>query len=105
MAGPTTYKITVANFFSNVSTPTVYTANVDVKANMTANVLTATDNVSFNTAKFFTANNMVVKRSVTPANSTDGANSSLVGLMWFDASYLYVQANATHIKRAALTTW
>lgn len=105
MAGPTTYKITVANFFASVPSQATFTANLTVQGSMTANGVTAVGNVTFNTANFVTANNLIVKKSVTPANSTDGANSSLVGLMWFDAGYLYLQANATHIKRAALSTF
>ena len=105
MAGPTTFKITVANFFANVVTAAAFSANVELRSTTTANTLNATGNVSFNTTSYFTANNMIVKRTVTPANSTDGANSSLVGLMWADSNNIYFQANATHIKKVALTTF
>ncbi len=105
MAGPTTYKITVANFFASVPTPAVFTANVAVQGTLAANVVSAVGNVTFNTANYVTANNLIVKRSVTPANSTDGANASHVGLMWTDATSIYLQANATHIKKVALSTF
>lgn len=105
MAGPTTFKITVANFFANVVASATFAANVALQATTTANTLNATGNVTFNTASYVTANNMIIKRSVTPANSTDGANASLVGLMWSDSNNIYFQANSTHIKKVALSTF
>ena len=105
MAGPTTYKITVANFFSSITANATFAANVALQGTTTANTLTATGNVTFNTAGFVTANNVIIKKSTTPSSSTDGANSSLVGLMWTDANYIYVQANATYIKRVSLSSF
>lgn len=106
MAGPTTYKITVANFFASIPTPATFTANVAVQGTLTANAAVATGNVTINTGNtFLTANNLLLKRTVTPANTIDVVGAATVGLTWSDGNYIYVQANNTHVKRVAISTW
>lgn len=105
-SGPTTYKMNVSQWYANVQVDVVFNANVTARGTFTANAVVATGNVTFNTGNtFLTANNLVVKRSTTPASVTDVANSGTVGLIWTDGSYLYVQANSTHNKRVAVSTW
>jgi hypothetical protein len=106
MAGPTTYKITVANFFGSVPSNALFTANVTVYGTTTANTLVATGNTTFNTGNtFVTANNVMIKRTATPAATTDVVSAGTIGLLWSDGNYIYLQANATHNKRVAIATW
>lgn len=104
-SGPTTYKMTVADFCNNIPSNTTFSANVTMNLNLTANTATATGNVNFNTANYLNANNIIIKKTNTPANSTVVVSSGGTGHMWSDGSHIYYQANATHTKRVALSTW
>jgi hypothetical protein len=103
MAGPTTVKVTVANFFSSVAANANFTANVSVNGTFTANTATLSGNVS--STKHLISNNLIVTKNTTPANSTHAVVGTERGLIWTDGDYVYAQANATHYKRAALATW
>lgn len=104
MAGPTTYKMTISAFTNAIPSNTNFLANVTSAGVLTANVLTATGNVTFNTGNtYLTANNLVLKKSTTPANTTDVPG--VVGSLWSDGSYLYYQSNTTNVRRVAISTW
>ncbi len=103
--GPTTSKIQFKDVVNSIPSNATFTANVTVNGTLTANVLSASGNVSFNTASYLIANNVLVKKSTTPASSTDSVTAADVGKLWSDGNYIYFQANATHYKRAALSTW
>lgn len=104
-SGPTTSKIQVKDFVNSIPSNATFAANVSLLSTTTANTLTASGNVTFNTANFVSANNLLIKKTNTPASTTDVLSSAAVGLMWSDGSYIYLQANATHVKRVALSTW
>ena len=103
MSGPTTYKMTIAAFTNAIPSNANFTANVAVQGTFTANAVTASGNVSFNTANYVTANNLVLKKTTTPANTTDVPG--VVGSLWSDGSYIYYQANTTNVRRVAIATW
>lgn len=105
MSGPTSYKITIADLVNNIPSNTLFSANVTVYGKTTANAATFAGNTDVNTAYYLNANNLVIKRTTTPANTTDVLSATSIGLMWSDGDYIYVQANATHNKRAAVATW
>lgn len=102
---PTTAKIQFKDVVNSIPSNASFSANVSVLGSLTANAVSATGNVSFNSANFTTANNLLLKKTTTPANTTDVTSSSTVGQIWSDGSYLYFQANATHLKRVAISTW
>lgn len=80
---PVTTKISVGNFYSNV------TVNVTF-----SETLRATGNVY--------ANNFHITNSVTPAYSTVAVEK---GKIWFDQDYLYVAVANNDIRRVALTSF
>lgn len=106
MAGPTTYKLTIANLCNSIPSNTNFTANVSVSGTLAANIASFVGNVSVDTAtKYLVVNNFIVKKTTTPSSSTDTVTAADVGKIWTDGSYLYAQANATHYKRVAIATW
>ena len=46
-----------------------------------------------------------IRTAQTPANSNNSILGWSVGSIAWDANYIYVAANSTHIVRAALATW
>lgn len=102
-SGPTTQRITVANFCNNIPSNTLFSANVTTQQRLVANVITASGNVDFNTTNYLNSNNLIIKKSNTPASNTDVPGAGTIGLIWGDGSFIYMQANATHLKRAALS--
>jgi len=105
MAGPTTYKITVANLVNSIPSNTSFAANVAIIGELTANAATFAGNVSADTIKYVVANNFLVKKTTTPSSSTDSVTAADIGKFWSDGSFLYAQANATHYKRVAIATF
>jgi len=104
-SGPTTQRITIANFCNNIPCNTLFSANVTTQQRLVANVVTASGNVDINTANYLNSNNLIIKKTTTPSGTTDVPGSGTVGLIWSDGSFIYCQANATHIKRVAISTW
>lgn len=105
LAGPTTYKMTIANFVNSIPSNTGFAANVSILGNLAANTASFVGNTDFNTAKYVVANNLILKKTTSPASSTTGVTAADVGLIWTDGSFIYAQANATHYKRVAIATW
>jgi len=85
-----TKKITVQNFFGNVSTTVVVNNTATVSANLTIN----------NT---LIANNLLVVTSSTPANSTSSTITK--GTIFYDSNYIYIATANNLVKRAALSTF
>jgi len=101
----TTKKITVSNFFGNVATNTVFTANVSLTANTTANNLTITFantiTLTVNTGTF--TNTLSIPYRQTPANSTAltiGNNA-----IFHDTNFLYVAVSNNITKRVSLNSF
>ena len=99
-SGPTTLKIAFSDMVNSIPSNANFAANVAVTG-----TLAATGNVTVDTAKFLVANNVLLKKGTTPANTNDVLNSSSVGLIWSDGSYIYFQSNTTTVKRVAISTW
>lgn len=101
----TTRKVTVANFFGNVTTNTVYNANVALNANTTANNLTVTfantTTLNVNTGTF--VNTLIIPYRSTPANSTAVSISN--NAIFHDGNFLYVAVGTNITKRVALSTF
>jgi hypothetical protein len=101
----TTRKITVANFLGNVTTNTVYNANVTLNANTTANNLSVTfantTTLNVNTGTF--VNTLIIPYRSTPANST--AISISNNAIFHDGNFLYVAVGNNITKRATLSTF
>jgi len=93
----TTNKITVANFFGNISTTVSITGTTIVNtANITTgNIVTLTSNVGT------FSNTLAIPYRVTPANST--ALTITNNAIFHDGTYLYV-AVATNITKRVLLT-
>lgn len=92
----TTRKITVANLFGNVSTNTIFTANVSLTANTTASNITVV-----NTGIF--TNTLIIPYRTTPANSTAITVSN--NAIFHDGNFLYVATANNTTKRVALSTF
>ena len=60
--------------------------------------------VTISNTYYLTANNILITKNTTPANSTSIA-ASVKGTFWFDADYIYVATANGTIKRAALSTF
>lgn len=103
--GPSTAKIQLKDVVNNIPSNTLFSANVSIQGTTTANVVTATGNVTFNTTNYLIANNVLLKKTTTPASSTDSVTAADVGKFWSDGNFLYFQANATHYKRVAISTF
>lgn len=56
-------------------------------------------NVSLSDASVASVNNLVIRKSTTPANATIEVAK---GTMWFDENYLYVAINNNVVKRVEL---
>jgi hypothetical protein len=103
MAGPTTYKITVANFVNSIPSNANFQANVSIAGSLVANSAALTGNVVINTGNIWTTvNGFVISKSTTPSNSTNVSTSAGVGSMWSNGTYLFVQANSTYVARVQL---
>lgn len=104
MAGPTTNKVTAANFFGNVTPNTVFQANTTVNGILKANsTVVAVGNVS--TTAYMITNNFISTKNNTPATSTTGVTAAELGMIWSDGNFLYVQANTSAYKRVAVVTF
>lgn len=80
---PSTKKISLSNFYSNV----IVTAKF-------------ANSVTFTTS--LTANNLYINYRTTPTSSTDSVTQ---GKVWFDNSYIYVATANNTIKRVAISTF
>ena len=101
----TTNKITVANFFSNVSTPVSVSNTITLTGNaaiINANITTANViNFTCNTGTF--VSNLLIPYRSTPANST--ALSISNNAVFHDGNFLYVAVGTNVTKRVALSTF
>lgn len=86
---PSTRKITVANFYSNV----IVTAKFSNTLTFTANVTSSLN---------MTANNLYITYTGTPATANDAV---IKGKVWYDTSYLYVAVANNTIKRVSLSSF
>lgn len=86
---PSTKKITLANFYSNVTVTATFSNTVTCSANASV-----TGNL--------TANNLYLSNRTTPSTSTD---TVAAGKIWFDSNYIYVSTGTNTIKRAALSAF
>lgn len=86
---PTTNKITIDNFYSNVAVAVSF-----------ANTFTVSGNVVSQTN--LTANNLFLTYKTTPVSSGDVV---LGGKIWFDSNYIYVAIANNTIKRVALASF
>jgi hypothetical protein len=105
MAGPTTNKITVKDFVNSIPSNTSFAANVSVSGVLTGNVVTVTGNATFDSANYLVGNNVIVKKTTVPSSSTDTVTAADVGKIWVVDGFLYYQANATHYRRVAGSTF
>jgi hypothetical protein len=104
--GPTTKKITVADFVNSVPSNANFQANVSVLGFLAANGGSFAANVSQDGNNYFSVNNITIAKTATPANTTDVAVAAGgVGQIWTDGSHIYVRANTTNLKRVAIATW
>lgn len=105
IAGPTTYKMTLASLVNAIPSNANFLANVSVSGSLAANTITASGNVVFKTANYLVSNNFIVTKNNTPANSTSGVIAGEAGIIWSDGSYIYLQANSTSYKRVLASTF
>lgn len=97
----TTKKITVANFFGNVSTNAAFNSNVSIAGTTTANSLTVSNSLIVSTGSFTTS--LVIPYRSPPANSTAIAISN--NSIFHDGNFLYVATANNVTKRVALTSF
>ena len=101
----TTRKITVANFFSNVTSNTTFNTTVAMTGNTTASNLTSvsvtTTNLSVNVASV--TNTLIIPFRSAPANSTSLSISN--NAIFHDGNFLYVATANNVTKRVALTAF
>lgn len=103
-----TKKITVQNFFGNVSTSVAINNTATVSSSLTVTGIVTTQS---NTNNFATinANNLVVNGSIyIPSGSTPANSTSLTitkGSIFYDSGYIYVAIANNTVKRAALSTF
>jgi hypothetical protein len=86
---PTTKKITLANFYSNVVVTATYANTVTFNANVVS-----TSNL--------TASSLYITFRTTPGSANATVPS---GKIWFDTNYIYVATATNVIKRVAITTF
>lgn len=90
-------KITVTNFFANITANIGGSFTLTTTANIVSNNFTSNNGVTTNT--------LIVNHSNTPASNV--AVPSVARHIWWDESYIYVVANtaANTIKRVALSNF
>ncbi|CAB5220854.1 hypothetical protein UFOVP247_47 [uncultured Caudovirales phage] len=86
---PSTKKITLANFYSNVVVTATYANTVTFNANVVS-----TSNL--------TVSSLYLTYRTTPGSGSDSVPS---GKIWFDQNYIYVATATNVIKRASLSTF
>jgi hypothetical protein len=86
---PSTKKITLSNFYSNVNINVKFSNTVTLSGNTTSTLN-------------FSANSLYITYRTTPSTSTQSTPN---GKIWFDSNYIYVATATNVIKRVALTTF
>lgn len=95
-----TKKITVQNFFGNIST-TVVVNNTATVSSLTTTSGTVQANLTINGTLI--SNNLIVTTTTTPANST--STTITIGSIFYDSNYLYIATANNVVKRALLSTF
>lgn len=107
---PSSKKMTLKNFFGLVPANATFSANVTISGNnftVTGSNAVFTSNVVIQAlatiSQLKVANSTIlVAEQFTPASSTA---TTVKGMMWHDANYLYIATATDNIKRIALTTF
>jgi hypothetical protein len=101
----TTNKITVANFFGNISTTVAVTNTVSITGTTTVNTVNiTTGNVVTLTSNVGTfSNTLAIPYRTTPANSTALAITN--NAIFHDGTYLYVAVGTNTTKRVLLSSF
>lgn len=103
-----TKKITVQNFFGNVSTSVAINNTATFASSLTVTgIVTAQSNT--NNLATINANNLVVNGSIRiPAGSTPANSTSLTitqGSIFYDSGFIYVATANNFVERAALSAF
>ena len=101
-----TRKITVGNFFGNVSTNVVINSTTTLNANTNANNVNISSTANINSLivnSSIVTNNLIIPQKSTPANSTALTISS--GSIFHDTQYLYVATSNNVVKRVSLSVF
>jgi len=95
-----TKKITVQNFFGNVSTAVAVNNTATVTGNLTVSAA-STFQANLHVNGTLTTNNVIIPTRATPANST--ALTIQAGSCFFDNAFIYVATSNNIVKRASLS--